>query len=109
MWDESGTPLLQGMPAWVEGVAGDARLGADSVEADGIEPRPDDTAGSPCLDLVMCNSGSSMPVPQVSGCRGFEGSRIEVFDFPQHAAPICHLGADGGYCKAGMFAGCRRG
>jgi hypothetical protein len=61
MWDGSGAPLLQGMPARVEVVAGDTQLGAVSIEVDGIEPQPDDAIGGPCLDLVMRYSSPSMP------------------------------------------------
>jgi hypothetical protein len=28
---------------------------------DGIEPQSDDATGGPCLDLVVCSSGPSMP------------------------------------------------
>jgi hypothetical protein len=60
-WDGSGAPLLQNMPARVEAVADDTRLGAISVEVDGTEPQPDATIRGLCLDLVMHNSSPSTP------------------------------------------------
>jgi hypothetical protein len=45
----------------VEAVAGDTRLGVDSVKADGTKPQPDDATGGSCLDLVMRGSSASTP------------------------------------------------
>jgi hypothetical protein len=51
------------MPTRVEVVASNVLLGADSVEVDGTEPRPDDAVRGPCLDLVMRGSN-----PGMAGC-----------------------------------------
>jgi hypothetical protein len=61
MQDGSGAPLLQGVPARVESIIDDALLGADGVEADGADPRPDDDARSVHWDLVVCGVGPSTP------------------------------------------------
>jgi hypothetical protein len=65
--DGSGAPLLKGTPARVEAVASDTLLGADSVDADGIEPRLDDTTGDLCLDLVTRGSGPGTPRSRARG------------------------------------------
>jgi hypothetical protein len=51
--DGSGASLLQGAYAQVELGANGAPIGAVSVEADGVDPRPGDDAGSPLRDLCM--------------------------------------------------------
>jgi hypothetical protein len=95
-WNGGGAPLFQCASAQVEAVAGDTWLGADGVEAGGMEPRPDDASGAPCFDLVMRGSSTSMPgrvapsdaVP-VPGCCGSESSRTGVAGFPLLATPTC--------------------
>jgi hypothetical protein len=45
----------------LEAVVDDTRLGANSVEADGTKPQPDDTTWGPSLDLMVHGCGSNMP------------------------------------------------
>jgi hypothetical protein len=42
-------------------VTTDALLSVNNIDTDGIEPRPDDTIGGPCLDLMVRSSIPSMP------------------------------------------------
>jgi hypothetical protein len=68
----------------VEPVPNDAPLGANSVEADEADPRPNDDAGGLPHDLVVHGVGPGMPVctgpgdvappPRVLGCHGSGGS-----------------------------------
>jgi hypothetical protein len=77
MHDGSGAALLYGAHAWAEAVTFDALLGADNIEADWTEPRPDGATGGPCLDLVVHTScprmlgltapGDAVPTPGFSG------------------------------------------
>jgi CRISPR/Cas system-associated exonuclease Cas4 (RecB family) len=43
--DGSSAAFLQSVPTQVEAVVDDSPLGADSIEADWVEPRPDDAVG----------------------------------------------------------------
>jgi hypothetical protein len=45
----------------VEPATNDVPLGTDSVEGDGVDPRPDDNARSLHHDLVVCGAGRSSP------------------------------------------------
>jgi hypothetical protein len=112
--DGSGAPLLKGMPARVEAVASDTLLGADSVEADGIEPRPDDAAGDLCLDMVTRGSGPSTPGSTAPGDAVPAPRFSDVVDpgvvgFPRITAPAYQLGVGHGQCGAGVFVGGRHG
>jgi hypothetical protein len=79
---------------------GDMWLGADSVEVDGTEPRPNNAAGGLSMHLVMHGSGAST-IPRVPGCRG-----STIAGFPLLTAPTYQLEIGGGQCRAGMFASC---
>jgi hypothetical protein len=75
--DGSGATLLQGVLAQVLPVADDMPLGTDSVEADGVDYRPDDDVGRLCHDFVLHGaspgtlryiaSGDVAPAPRSSG------------------------------------------
>jgi hypothetical protein len=59
--DGSGTTLLHGVPTRVEPATNNVPLGADSIEADGVGPWPDDDAGGLHRDLAVPGDGPSSP------------------------------------------------
>jgi hypothetical protein len=59
--DESGAALLHGVPTQLEPVADDTPLGTDNVEAEGIDPRPDDDARGLHHDLVVRGASPGTP------------------------------------------------
>jgi hypothetical protein len=59
--DGSDISLLQGGACSGRTVTTDALLSVNNIDTDGIEPRPDDTIGGPCLDLMVRSSIPSMP------------------------------------------------
>jgi hypothetical protein len=55
------------LAAQAETVATNAPLCADSIGADRTEPEPNDATEGPCLNLMVHNSGPSMPRSRSSG------------------------------------------
>jgi hypothetical protein len=87
--DGSGASLLQGAYAQVELGANGAPIGAVSVEADGVDPRPGDDAGSPLRDLVVHGAGLGTPgrttpgdVIPTPGSSGAVGPGITTLPLP---------------------------
>jgi hypothetical protein len=67
--------LLQGAAAWVDAVTFDALLGVDSIEVNGVEPRPSEASEGPCLDLALHSSGPIYP-----GCTAL-GIAVPTLEF----------------------------
>jgi hypothetical protein len=86
----------------VEPVADDASLDTDSVEVNGVEPRPSDVVGGLCQDLEVRGSGTSAPsciapgdaVPTLSfsGVVGLGATGLRMADSPSSSSPPVNWG-----------------
>jgi hypothetical protein len=93
--------LLQGAAAWVDAFTFDALLGVDSIEVNGVEPRPSEASEGPCLDLALHSSGPIYPgctALEFSGAMDLKVAGLGLSDSPGSSC----LPIDWGQVESGM-------